>query len=226
MIFLLSPRQKKAAPRANFVVGQAARAELIGDAPIPDDRARQLMGEHGDETGEVDRVAHRTRIAPIDVDRVAHRLKRVERDADRQGNVQRLERRLAESERRQRRIEVGDAEIVVLEVAEDADVREHRNRERGLLGAVSRLILRQQRQLLAVHRQSGIPHQHPAADVVDEGAGEHQQHPLRVHPAVERVADADQHQRQEPERQRVGEQQNQRQEVENEQVRAEDHPDD
>src|SRR5205085_3129358 len=105
----------------------------------------------------------------------------------------------------------------------DTEVRQNRNRQRDLLRAVARLAFRQERQIGSIQRQSGELDEREAAEIIDERAGEQKHQPARIRPAVEHVAHADEHERQEPERQHVVEQENERQKVKDEEVRAEDH---
>src|SRR4051794_21141934 len=79
-----------------FLPGQVTAADLLGDAPIPNDGTGHLVWEQSHEAREVDWILQRPRLASIHIDRVAHRLERVERDPDRKRYMQRAERQSSE----------------------------------------------------------------------------------------------------------------------------------
>ncbi len=70
------------------------------------------------------------RLAAVHVDGVAHRLERVEADAERQRHPQRgVEPKLRESDPVDEGVVVVDAEVEVLEEAEQRQVGDHRDRQ-------------------------------------------------------------------------------------------------
>ncbi|MNP24102.1 hypothetical protein D3C76_1168450 [compost metagenome] len=81
------------------------------------------MREDRHERGEVDQVAGGRGVAAVDVDDVADRLEDIEGDADRQQDV--ADHEGLHTDRGDQRIEAVDAEIGVLEVAEDGQVQRH-----------------------------------------------------------------------------------------------------
>ena len=86
-----------------FVRGEDAMFELIGEKGEFQDRPRDEMREHGNEAGEIDEVRHRLGLAAINVDRVAERLEGVEADAERQDDAEEgVELRVLKPERLRR----------------------------------------------------------------------------------------------------------------------------
>ena len=99
-------------------------------SPGPHDRA----GDEVREEGEVRRErpeARRREVAAIDVDDVADRHEREEGDADREEDRARLERHV-DAREREEVVRRRDEEVVVLEVAEEAEVPDERDDEQLL----------------------------------------------------------------------------------------------
>ncbi|MNF66323.1 hypothetical protein D3C84_481100 [compost metagenome] len=110
-------------PRAalgELVEGVRAVVELVGEVAETQNRAGNQVREDRHEGREVDQVARGRGVAAIHVDDVADRLEDVERDTDRQQHVGEDER--LKTDRRHHRVDAVDAEVGVLEVAEDAQV--------------------------------------------------------------------------------------------------------
>ena len=84
-----------------FVRSEDAMFELVGEKGEFQDRPRDEVREHGNETGKIDEVRHRLGLAAINVDRVAERLKGVEADAERQHDAEEsVELSVVKAERR------------------------------------------------------------------------------------------------------------------------------
>ncbi|MNN04957.1 hypothetical protein D3C81_1176980 [compost metagenome] len=113
-------------PRAalgELVEGVGAVVELIGQVAETQHGAGDQVREDRHERREVDQVAGRRGVATVDVDDVADGLEDVERDPDRQQHVGQDER--LQAHRRHHCVDAVDAEVGVLEVAEDAQVDGH-----------------------------------------------------------------------------------------------------
>ncbi|MNO93249.1 hypothetical protein D3C76_848460 [compost metagenome] len=110
-------------PRAalgELVEGVGAVVELVGQVAETQHGAGDQVREDRHERREVDQVAGGRGVAAVHVDDVADRLEDVERDTDRQQHVGEDER--LKTDRRHHRVDAVDAEVGVLEVAEDAQV--------------------------------------------------------------------------------------------------------
>ncbi|MND40616.1 hypothetical protein D3C80_313580 [compost metagenome] len=100
-----------------------AVVELVDQVLEAQHRAGDQVREDRHEGGEVHQVAGGRGVAAIDVDDVADGLEDVEGDPDRQQDVREHERLHAEGG--DDGVEAVDAEVGVLEVAEDAEVHRH-----------------------------------------------------------------------------------------------------
>ena len=153
--------------------GVGALAQLGQELGGPHDRAGHEVREEREVDGEVEQP-DRFQVVPVGVDHVAHRLEREERDADGQDDLQQRRRDL-DAELVEPVGHRVDEEVVVLEVAEDADVGGHRHEAPRPLGRV---------------RAGLVDADHE--DLVGDGDGGQQEAVVPVPPAVEHVA-RDQH---------------------------------
>ena len=113
-----------------LVEGVGAVVELVGEVAETQHRAGDQVREDRHEGGKVDQVAGRRGVTPVDVDDVADGLEDVERDPDRQQHVGQDERR--QTDRGHHRVDAVDAEVGVLEVAENAQVDGHAEQQPAL----------------------------------------------------------------------------------------------
>ncbi len=158
-------------------------------------------------------------MAAVDVNRIAHRLERVETDPKRQRDSERH----VQSKRRQSQptdecVVAVHAKIEILEEAEERQVATHRYDQRDA-------------------RAPGWPAMHDArvkplaflpdrtsGNVIDEGRGQEQDDEQRVRPAVKHVAEDCQNQVLRASWGGVVEHERERKEIEEEEIRAENHP--
>ncbi len=148
----------------------AALVELVGDRVVAHDRPGHQLREHRHVAHEVAEAPHRRRHAAVDVDGVAQGLEGVEGDAHGQHDLGPLEGRDAEAG--EDLIQRVDAEVDVLEVAQDPQVDDRRHRDPPA-GAAPQLAIADDR---------------PPAGVVDHRRHQHQDHEVGTPPAVEDVA--------------------------------------
>ena len=152
--------------------GSRGALDLRDQLGRPDDRAGDEVGEER----EIDRELlerRRLEVTTVGVDDVADRHEREERDADREDNRLQRERQV-EADDRGHVVTRGDEEVVVLEVAEHAEVPGEREDEK-------RLPLRLHTRAPDAHREHLVP----------ERAAREQEDEAPVPPAVEDVARGD-----------------------------------
>ena len=129
-IFLKKPDRHQHEALAHVVAVEPPRPlELGQERARALDRARDELREEADEGGDVEQRAARWDLPAVDVDRVGERLERVERDAHRQHDVQQVRPPAERVPDRQRAL---DEEVVVLEDAEQPDLRGEREHDPGL----------------------------------------------------------------------------------------------
>ena len=112
-IFLPIPRQKNAAPRANFSQVKV-RCRLLRNAPVSDDGTSQLMGKQRDKAREIDWMLQRTSFPAVHVYGIAHRLECIEGNSNRQCDMQELYRGFPEPQCLTQRVQVSDPKIEIL----------------------------------------------------------------------------------------------------------------
>ncbi len=118
------------------------------------DGSGDQLGEERDEKEETREPVGRCQLAAIDVDRVAHRLERVEADPHRQDHVEPPQVRPAD--RCHQGVDLLDAEVHVLEEAEEPEVGRQRDDEKQL----------------PTRRPDGKPRDLAAGEEVDDDASE------------------------------------------------------
>src|ERR1700676_656757 len=110
--------------------------KLFGQKREFQNRSRDKVREHGNETGEIDEIRHRLGLAAIDVDRIAERLKGVEADAERQDDAEEcFELRVLKSDRFGKGVPALDPEIEVLEESQHRQIQDDRDPNRVALGS-------------------------------------------------------------------------------------------
>jgi hypothetical protein len=163
-IFFISPVAMRKSPSAFFSsVATVYRRELRQHLPWAHDRPGDEVWEERHEEQVVEVPLRRLDLAAVDVDRVAHRLEREERDAERQDEPE-VHGRNGEPEPPAHGRERVDAEVPVLEDAEDAEVVDDRDEEK-------RFALRR------VVRASEEPPDEEVEGAADEDDGDAQQRP-------------------------------------------------
>ena len=188
-----------------FLPGQRAFAELIGDVLEPDDWARHELREHRNVAGVVDEVGYNLCVSAVHVDHIAHALECVEADAERQDHTEEPEiLRLRDPQRGHRRVVVVKPEVEVLEEAEDRQVADDGDRDEQLL---PRRVCAHQAAVRVVHAR----------------IEQHQQAEPRIRPAVEDVAEDRQREVTQFLRRGIVSQQRQRQEEKDEKIGGKDH---
>ncbi len=183
-----------------------AVVELVDQVLEAQHGAGDKVREDRHEGREVDQVARGRGVAAVHVDDVADRLEDVERDADRQQHMG--EDEWLQPHRGHDRIEAVDAEVGVLEVAEDAQVDAHAEQQPALRG-------------LGAHAGGADFQADPVVPQGDPGEQGEEVHPP---PGVEDVAGNQQQQVAIAIPAHVVQAEENRQEQEQEHVGREDHP--
>ena len=204
--FLDEALHEAGAAFGELVQGVGAVVELVDQVLEAQHGACDQVRENRHERCEVDQVAGSRGVTAVYVDDVADRLEDVERDTDRQQHVGEDER--LQAERGDDRVEAVDAEVGVLEVAEDRQVDAYAQQQPTLcrLGA----------------HASGTDFQ--ADPVVPQGDTGEQGEEVHPPPGVEDVAGDQQQQVAITLPAQVVQAEEDRQEQEQEHVGREDHP--
>ncbi len=192
--FLRQAEHEEGDAAREFVRGEDAMFELVGEKGEFQDRPRDEMREHGNEAGEIDEVRHRLGLAAIDVDRVAERLEGVEADAERQDDAEEgVELRVVKSEPFGQGVPALDPEVEVLEESEDREIQDDRDPNGVALGPGARRAARQLFHRLAqdAPESPGVVRDDQTHQPVDERGREHQRHEARLGPSVKDVAGQD-----------------------------------
>ncbi|WP_223276178.1 hypothetical protein [Sphingomonas daechungensis] len=106
---------------------RSARVRELGhQLGRPHDRTRDQVREEGHEQRIIQEVLRRLRPPEVDVQRVGQGREGVEADPDRQDDVP-LRRLVIDADRRREHDEILEQELAVLEIAEHADVHDHRD---------------------------------------------------------------------------------------------------
>jgi hypothetical protein len=212
-----------------FVRGQDAIFELVGQERELEDRSRDQVREHGDEAGEIDEVRHRFGFAAVNVDRVAQRLEGVEADPEREDDSKKgVELCLLQPERLDQPVVAFDPEVEVFEKTECGEIQDDGDQDCVALGARARAAERElfHRLMQDAPKPPGVMRDDLADQPIHERRREHERHEARLGPAVEGVAREN-----EPEiapavrraAQRIIAGQRERQEIVDENVRAKNH---
>ena len=199
-----------------------AVSQLVRHLGESDDRPCDQLRKHRDEAGEVDKVAHRLRIAAIDIDRIAHRLECIERNAERKGDPHHIPKtQIAEPDRLKQEIVILNPEVEVFKKAQQGEIRDHGCDQRGPLHTAARDTFAK-----LIDRPTpseSVVGLNQSCQIIDERRDQHQDREKRVRPTVKKIAHQREQQMLASPWHEVIQSQRERQEVEDEEVRAEDH---
>ena len=165
------PSVMSASPKRSCCAAGAARlGELRHELGGTHDGAGDQVREEGHEQGVIEQVPRRCRPPQVHVERVRHGREGIEGNADRQDDVV-VRGVVGDAHRAHERTEIVEQELAVLEVAEHAEIGDHREQHPGVPG-----------------RGAARLHEPLCRVPVDDGRNPQQYHERRVPRRVEEVA--------------------------------------